>query len=114
MNHIAAAFSQEPVIGWFPGPPALHNHPAVTDMARLSARQQSLHVINPEPSMGGEDFAYYLQHIPGTFAFLVQTETKTGIIQLLLLMKIPLLRPLIFYLKVPRIYYITMVSGEYT
>jgi metal-dependent amidase/aminoacylase/carboxypeptidase family protein len=38
-------------------------------MARLSARQQSLHVIHPEPSMGGEDFAYYLQHIPGTFAF---------------------------------------------
>lgn len=69
VNHIAAAFSQEATIGWFPGPPALHNHPAVTEMARRSALGQSLHVINPEPSMGGEDFAYYLQHIPGTFAF---------------------------------------------
>ncbi|ASS94084.1 M20 peptidase aminoacylase family protein [Peribacillus simplex] len=69
VNHIAAAFSLEAAIGWFPGPPALLNHPAVTEMARLSARQQSLHVIHPEPSMGGEDFAYYLQHIPGTFAF---------------------------------------------
>ncbi|CAH0250254.1 putative hydrolase YxeP [Peribacillus sp. Bi96] len=69
VNHITAAFSQEAAIGWFPGPPALLNHPAVTEMARLSARKQSLHVINPEPSMGGEDFAYYLQHIPGTFAF---------------------------------------------
>lgn len=69
VNHIAAAFSQEATIGWFPGPPALHNHPAVTEMVRRSALGQSLHVINPEPSMGGEDFAYYLQHIPGTFAF---------------------------------------------
>jgi amidohydrolase len=69
VNHIAAAFSQEATIDWFPGPPALHNHPAVTEMASRSALGQSLHVINPEPSMGGEDFAYYLQHIPGTFAF---------------------------------------------
>jgi N-acetylcysteine deacetylase len=69
VNHISAAFSQEATIGWFPGPPSLHNHPAVTEIARRSAEHQSLHVINPEPSMGGEDFAYYLQHIPGFFAF---------------------------------------------
>ncbi|KWW15487.1 MULTISPECIES: amidohydrolase [Peribacillus] len=69
VNNIAAAFSQEAVIDWFPGPPALHNHPAITEMARSSALGQSLGVIDPEPSMAGEDFAYYLQHIPGTFAF---------------------------------------------
>ncbi|MFJ7754406.1 amidohydrolase [Peribacillus muralis] len=69
VNNIAAAFSQEAVIDWFPGPPALHNHPAITEMARSSALGQTLDVIDPVPSMGGEDFAYYLQHIPGTFAF---------------------------------------------
>ncbi|WP_285768790.1 amidohydrolase [Peribacillus sp. SI8-4] len=69
VNHIAAAFSQEAVIGWFPGPAALHNHSAITEMARSSALGQTLEVIEPCPSMAGEDFAYYLQHIPGSFAF---------------------------------------------
>ena len=69
VNHITAAFSQEATIGWFPGPPALHNHQAVTEIARDAAKQQSLKVIDPEPTMGGEDFACYLENVPGTFAF---------------------------------------------
>ena len=69
VNHISAAFSQEATIGWFPGPPALHNHGALTEIARQVAEEQSLQVISPEPTMGGEDFACYLQQVPGTFAF---------------------------------------------
>ena len=69
VNHITAAFSQEVTIGWFPGPPALHNHGAITEIAREAAKEQSLQVISPEPTMGGEDFACYLQQVPGTFAF---------------------------------------------
>lgn len=69
VNHITAAFSQEATIGWFPGPPALNNHQAVTAIARDTAERQSLQVISPEPTMGGEDFACYLEYVPGTFAF---------------------------------------------
>lgn len=66
---VAAAFSQKVEIDWFPGPPPLINHKAVTEIARNSAQQQSLLVINPELSMAGEDFSYYLNDIPGAFAF---------------------------------------------
>jgi amidohydrolase len=53
-----------------PGYPPLINDPAATDLAR----QAALAVLEEEqvepmaPSMGGEDFAFYLQHIPGSFA----------------------------------------------
>lgn len=69
VNAITAAFSQEAVIKWIPGPPPVVNDRAVTDIARTAAEQQSLVIVNPEPSMAGEDFAYYLEQIPGTFAF---------------------------------------------
>jgi N-acetylcysteine deacetylase len=69
VESIAALFSQKVEIKWVPGPPPLVNHREVTEIARKSALQQSLNVIVPEPSMAGEDFSYYLQHIPGTFAF---------------------------------------------
>lgn len=69
VDSIAAAFSQQADIKWVEGPPPVVNDPAVTAIARKAAEQQSLLVIDPEPSMAGEDFAAYLQRIPGTFAF---------------------------------------------
>ena len=53
-----------------PGYPALSNDAAATDLARSAALQ----VLDEEavqpmgPSMGGEDFAFYLQQVPGSFA----------------------------------------------
>ncbi|HWI53655.1 MAG TPA: amidohydrolase, partial [Symbiobacteriaceae bacterium] len=53
-----------------PGYPALVNDAAATDLARRAA----LHVLDEAavqpmgPSMGGEDFAFYLQQVPGSFA----------------------------------------------
>lgn len=53
------------------GYPALWNHPEET--VRLENLAQDLlgneNVIRMQPIMGGEDFAYYLQHVPGTFFF---------------------------------------------
>jgi N-acetylcysteine deacetylase len=69
VHSIAAAFSQEVEINWFPGPPPLINHKSVTDIVERAAKQQSLDIIHPEPSTAGEDFSYYLQQIPGFFAF---------------------------------------------
>ncbi|WP_160719315.1 amidohydrolase [Bacillus sp. USDA818B3_A] len=66
---ISAAFSQKAEIDWFPGPPPLFNHKSVTEIAEIAARKQSLEITRPQPSMAGEDYSYYLLHIPGTFAF---------------------------------------------
>jgi N-acetylcysteine deacetylase len=69
VEHIAKVYAQEFVIRWFAGPPPLINDERVTETARRSAQNLSLRVIDPEPSTAGEDFSYYLQQIPGTFAF---------------------------------------------
>lgn len=51
------------------GYPALYNHHATTEFAEHSARE----LLNPEdvfiaePMMVAEDFAYYLQNVPGVF-----------------------------------------------
>lgn len=52
------------------GYPVLVNHPEATETGRRAAveilGEEQVGVM--EPSMGGEDFAYYLQRVPGTFA----------------------------------------------
>ena len=35
----------------------------------------SLDVITPTPSMAGEDFSFYQQHIPGSFVFMGTSGT---------------------------------------
>ncbi len=55
------------------GYPVVLNHPAVTELlektaaAILGAAQV---LTSPQPVMGSEDFAYYQEKVPGTFAFL--------------------------------------------
>ncbi|PSA92368.1 amidohydrolase [Bacillus atrophaeus] len=53
------------------GYPAVVNHPEETDhLASIAKITEGVeHVIEAEPQMGGEDFAYYLQHVKGTFFF---------------------------------------------
>lgn len=53
-----------------PGYPVLVNDPAMTDLARRAATHAlgEQKVSGMQPSMGGEDFAYYLERVPGTFA----------------------------------------------
>lgn len=53
------------------GYPAVKNHPDETDLLAQAARQviEDDQIFEMEPVMGGEDFAYYLQHVPGTFFF---------------------------------------------
>lgn len=48
---------------------ALWNHPSETQRIERISKQLlgEDHVKRYEPSMGGEDFAYYLQKVPGTF-----------------------------------------------
>jgi len=52
-------------------PPTV-NHPLTTSIAREAAIELfgDKRVVVPQPSMGGEDFAYFLQKVPGTFIIL--------------------------------------------
>jgi amidohydrolase len=53
------------------GYPALVNHKEDTEfVVELAKNVPGVeHVVEGEPQMGGEDFAYYLQHVKGTFFF---------------------------------------------
>ncbi|GKV56739.1 putative amidohydrolase YhaA [Sporosarcina sp. NCCP-2222] len=56
---------------YFRGYPAVVNHVAETEFLKNVAKQipdiQAL--VETKPQMGGEDFAYYLEKVPGTFFF---------------------------------------------
>ena len=60
------------------GYPAVVNHPSATELLVKSARK----VVNPEnvkktePVMAGEDFAYYLKEVPGSFFFTGSGNTE--------------------------------------
>ncbi|RDI47864.1 M20 family metallopeptidase [Falsibacillus pallidus] len=53
------------------GYPAVVNHHEETEFLKDCARNvpEILQVEEAEPEMGGEDFAYYLQHVKGSFFF---------------------------------------------
>lgn len=64
---IAAAAGAEAKLHWYPGPPATVNHGEWADFTKAAAARAGYEVHDIAPQMGGEDFAYYLQQIPGAF-----------------------------------------------
>jgi amidohydrolase len=73
---IAAANNCQLDFTWREGYPATVNDPAMADFLAATARATlgpDRFLPVPRPSMGGEDFAYYLQQVPGCF-FLVGVE----------------------------------------
>ena len=73
---IAVANDCQLEFNWSQGYPATVNDPAMTDLVARVAKQNlgiDRYLPVPRPSMGGEDFAFYLEKIPGCF-FLVGVE----------------------------------------
>lgn len=64
---IAAAAGAEAKLHWYPGPPATVNHGEWADFTKAAAARAGYEVHDIPQQMGGEDFAYYLQQIPGAF-----------------------------------------------
>ncbi|MDV2683424.1 M20 family metallopeptidase [Alkalihalophilus lindianensis] len=64
------------------GYPAVINDPLETDrFVRVAIDLQGEELVKEmAPVMGGEDFAYYLQHVPGTFFFTGAGNVDQGII----------------------------------
>jgi len=79
----AVANGVEGNFDWLGGYPALVNDPAATAVASDAAiavlGKESV-VAMTVPSMGGEDFSYYLQRVPGAFWFLNSHNPDKGII----------------------------------
>jgi metal-dependent amidase/aminoacylase/carboxypeptidase family protein len=73
---VAAANGCTIEFDWIPGYPPTINDPAMADYVATIAKQTfspERYFPVPRPSMGGEDFAYYLEQVPGCF-FLVGVE----------------------------------------
>jgi metal-dependent amidase/aminoacylase/carboxypeptidase family protein len=76
----AAACGCESHIDWTEGYPATVNDPTMADYVARVARQtlgENAFIPAARPAMGGEDFAFYLQQVPGCFFLLgVQPSTR--------------------------------------
>lgn len=64
---LAQAFDASINVRWFEGPAALVNHDRWATFARDVADWHGYQTQEADLHMGGEDFAVYLQHIPGAF-----------------------------------------------
>ncbi|QDY43860.1 amidohydrolase [Candidatus Pantoea soli] len=64
---VAAASGARATFSWHPGPPVLINDARWAQFASEVAQQAGYQVQTAELHLGGEDFAYYLQHVPGAF-----------------------------------------------
>ena len=67
ISGIASGFGASATLNWQPGPPALVNTQQWADFALKLAAENGYHTEVATPQMGGEDFAFYLQQIPGAF-----------------------------------------------
>ncbi|MDN5331927.1 MAG: hypothetical protein PWP45_1152 [Tepidanaerobacteraceae bacterium] len=79
---IAAAYGASYRIEYTRGYPAVITDEKITNYAMQIASEVvgSQNVIDAEPVMGGEDFAYYLQKVPGTFAFVGARNEEKGVV----------------------------------
>lgn len=66
---VTSAFGASYTIDYLNGYPALYNHPKETETVRnlLKAAFTEKQVVEMQPSMGAEDFSYFLLKKPGTY-----------------------------------------------
>lgn len=75
---IAGAFGARATLDWQPGPPALINTPEWAEFALSVAQENGYNADVATPQMGGEDFAFYLHHVPGAFVS-IGSASKFGL-----------------------------------
>ncbi|WP_415948157.1 amidohydrolase [Streptomyces sp. KLOTTS4A1] len=70
VQEIADLHRAKSVINYVRGVPPVVNDPQVTELLRdaMTARRGPLSVEGTEQSLGGEDFSWYLEHVPGAMA----------------------------------------------
>lgn len=64
---ISEGYGASAEFNWYPGPPATNNSKKWTDVAIKTAEEIGYKVEKISPKLGGEDFAFYQERIPGSF-----------------------------------------------
>ncbi|MDX5627536.1 MULTISPECIES: amidohydrolase [unclassified Brenneria] len=67
IENVAAGFGARAELRWYAGPPTLINSAEWADFTQAVAREAGYRVQDQPQQMGGEDFAFYLHHVPGAF-----------------------------------------------
>ncbi len=65
----ADIYGQKGSIEWILTPPVVHNDAAVTKVVK-SVTEKFATVVTPKVTLGAEDFANYMEHVPGCFVFI--------------------------------------------
>ncbi|MGW4158589.1 amidohydrolase [Streptomyces sp. NPDC004788] len=82
IDEIATLHRAKSTVDYVRGVPPVVNDPVVTELLRdaMSARRGPYAVEDTEQSLGGEDFSWYLEHVPGAMARLgVRTPGDTRV-----------------------------------
>ncbi|MVO83524.1 amidohydrolase [Streptomyces sp. p1417] len=82
IQEIADLYRAKSEINYIRGVPPVVNEPVVTELLRdaMVARRGVASVEDTEQSLGGEDFSWYLEHVPGAMARLgVRTPGEHGV-----------------------------------
>ena len=66
-EHIAAAYGCGALFEWHPGSPAVYNDGEMAEQSKEVALKKGLLVVPEESSMGGDDFSFYEEKIPGCY-----------------------------------------------
>lgn len=82
VRHTCAMSGATGAFAFFGGYPAVVNDPAVTAVVAEAAREAlgSDALVDMDPSMGGEDFAYFAQRVPACYVFLGAGNPDRGIV----------------------------------
>ncbi|MDG4858294.1 amidohydrolase [Streptomyces sp. T-3] len=70
IQEVADMYRAKSVVEYVRGVPPVVNDPGVTELLRdaMTARRGTYAVEDTEQSLGGEDFSWYLEHVPGAMA----------------------------------------------
>ncbi|WP_329282244.1 amidohydrolase [Streptomyces sp. NBC_00691] len=82
VDEIATLHRAKSTVTYVRGVPPVVNDPAVTELiqAAMTARRGPYAIEDTEQSLGGEDFSWYLEHVPGAMARLgVRTPGDTRV-----------------------------------
>ena len=76
VSNLCKTYGAEFEFEFLRGYPAVINNSEVVSVIESVARKVvgEKNIIHPKPQMGGEDFAYYVQQVPGAFYFLGVTD----------------------------------------
>lgn len=67
VQNTVRAYGAEAEFSWHPGSPAVYNDGEMAEYAAKTAKRLGLAVVPEESSMGGDDFSFYEEKIPGCY-----------------------------------------------